>query len=240
MKAAPEDQIKLLDLQSLDKTIAGLKHELATLPAAQKLKEITTIAAELQSKIALATSKKNDLTRAQKNAEAEVDKVQERAKTQRQRLDSGQSSPKEMERIQEELAQLAARQGNLEDAALEAMDAVEQATGQLEALKEKQAQLSEEKASAAELATHETEAIQGKLDAAQNERDALAASLPAELVSEYEACRRSSGIGVVEVQGGRTVGVQLMLSVAEVSRLEAAAPDEVVVSENHEVILVRK
>ena len=46
MKAAPEDQAKLLDLQDLDKTIAGLKHELATLPAAQKLKEITTIAAE--------------------------------------------------------------------------------------------------------------------------------------------------------------------------------------------------
>ena len=240
MKAAPEDQAKLLDLQDLDKTIAGLKHELATLPAAQKLKEITTIAAELQNEIVLATSKKNALARAQKNAEAEVDKVQERAKMQRQRLDSGQSSPKEMERIQEELTQLATRQGVLEDAALEAMDAVDQAAEQLEALKTKQAQLSEEKTSAAGLATHETEEIQAKLDAAQNERDTLAESLPPELVDEYEACRRSSGIGVAEVHAGRSIGIQLMFSVAEISRIEAAAPDEVIVSEDHEVILVRR
>ena len=111
MKAAPEDQEKLLDLQVLDRKIAGLKHALASIPAAARLEQIKAEQDKLRTALALATSARNDLNRALKQAEGEVSKVQERAKTQRERLDSGQLSPKEMERIQAELAQLATRQG---------------------------------------------------------------------------------------------------------------------------------
>lgn len=240
MKAAPKDQAKLLVLQDLDKTIAGLNHELATLPATQKVKEIEMMEKRLQTEIALATSKKKDLIRAQKDAEAEVDKVQQRAKSQRQRLDSGEASLKEMGRIQEELTQLSSRQGDLEDRALEAMDAVEDATKQLQDLENEQSNLTQRKSVAQEQAAHETQEITSKLQSSRSERKVLAESLPVDLLSEYEECRRSSGIGVVEVQGARSVGVQLMLSVAELARIEAAPADEVIVSEDHEVILVRR
>lgn len=90
MKAAPEDQEKLLDLQVLDRKIAGLKHSLASIPAAARLAQIKAEQDELRTGLALATSARNDLNRALKQAEGEVSKVQERAKTQRERLDSGQ------------------------------------------------------------------------------------------------------------------------------------------------------
>lgn len=240
MKATPEDQAKLLDLQALDKTIAGLKHELATLPAAQKVKEIEATEKQLQTEIALATSKKKDLMRAQKDAEAEVDKVQQRAKSQRQRLDSGEASPREMERIQEELAQLATRQGDLEDKALEAMDAMDDATERLQTLENKQDSMVQQKATAQEQATHEAQEITDKQQSAQSERKALADSLPPGLLAEYEECRRSSGIGAVEVQGTRSIGVQLAFSMVEISRIETAPADEVIISEDHDVILVRR
>ncbi|MCI6585096.1 MAG: hypothetical protein MSC45_08540 [Mobiluncus sp.] len=240
MKAAPEDQVKLLDLQVLDKKIAGLKHELATLPAGEREKELTVAREELQTEIAVAKSSKNDLSRALKQAEAEVSKVQERAKTQRERLDGGGISPKEMEKIQEELGQLATRQGDLEDAALDAMDAVERATGHLNELENRQETLEEELKDVHAEAQSESGKIQEDLDSAKASRKALAEEIPADLVDEYEACRRSSGIGVVEVNGARSVGVQLEFSVAEISRIETAPPDEVLVSEDHNVIIVRR
>ena len=241
MKASPEDQAKLLDLQVLDRKIAGLKHQLASIPAAARVQEIKVEADELRTEIALATSARNDVTRALKQAEAEVEKVQERAKTQRQRLDSGELSPKEMERIQEELQQLAIRQGDLEDSALDAMDGVERATEKVNELEAKQGELD------TELGEKEAEVraaagdIQGDLDAQTGQRNAVAQTLPGDLLNEYETCKqRTGGIGAVAVQGNETVGISLELSMAELSSLGAAAPDEVYVSEEHDVILVRR
>ena len=219
MKAAPEAQVKLLEIQELDKKIAGLRHQLKTLPAAARLAEIAKELQGLHEKLTLASAGVKDSQRAVKGAEAEVEKVQERARTQRERLDSGTLSPKEMERIQEELGLLAARQGELEDRALEAMDAVEAATQHQSDLNESQAAL---------------QAEQAELEAS------LTQGMPAELLEEYDACRRATGgLGVVEVHGVRPVGRYLEFSTAEVSRLETAAPDDVIVSEDHEVILVR-
>lgn len=241
MKAAPQAQAKLLDLQVLDREIAGLKHDLAKLPIAAKLREMLAESEQLRTKTVTALSAKKDLVRALKQSEAEVEKVQERAKMQRERLDSGQMSPKEMERIQAELAQLATRQNDLEDDALDAMDAVERASEQLNKLESRSQSLASEIEKAQVQAQSESGILQTQLDDKQAQRNAITDAMPAELVSEYEACRRATGgIGAVEVQGVRSVGMELEFSVAELSRLETAAPDEVLISEDHEVILVRK
>lgn len=240
MKAAPEAQVKLLEIQELDKKIAGLRHQLKTLPAAARLAEIAKELQGLHEKLTLASAGVKDAQRAVKGAEAEVEKVQERARTQRERLDSGTLSPKEMERIQEELGLLAARQGELEDRALEAMDAVEAATQHQSDLNESQAALQAEQAELEASMGAEASNLQGDLDRELAARADLTQGMPAELLEEYDACRRATGgLGVVEVHGVRPVGRYLEFSTAEVSRLETAASDDVIVSEDHEVILVR-
>ena len=234
MKAAPEAQVKLLEIQELDKKIAGLRHQLKTLPAAARLAEIAKELQGLHEKLTLASAGVKDSQRAVKGAEAEVEKVQERARTQRERLDSGTLSPKEMERIQEELGLLAARQGELEDRALEA------ATQHQSDLNESQAALQAEQAELEASMGAEASNLQGDLDRELAARAGLTQGMPAELLEEYDACRRATGgLGVVEVHGVRPVGRYLEFSTAEVSRLETAAPDDVIVSEDHEVILVR-
>lgn len=241
MKAAPEDQEKLLDLQVLDRKIAGLKHSLASIPAAARLEQIKAEQDELRTGLALATSARNDLNRALKQAEGEVSKVQERAKTQRERLDSGQLSPKEMERIQAELAQLATRQGELEDSALDALDALERASKKVKLVEDRRAELNVEFDEAQAEAGSAAGELQQELTGQQTQRDELAATLPADLLQEYETCKRATGgIGVVAVSGNQSVGMDLEFSMAEISRLNIAAPDDVIVSEDHEVILVRK
>lgn len=241
MKAAAEDQAKLLDLQVLDRKLAGLKHDLASLPAAARLLELKAEQDKLRSVTALATSSRNDLNRALKAAEAEVEKVQERAKMQRKRLDSGEMSPKEMERIQEELGQLSTRQGELEDAALEALDAAEQAAAKVQELEERHESMETEMQGLREQVSQAAGGLQTELQEQQRQRDELAQGLPTDLLKEYDACRRATGgIGAVEVNGTQTVGLDLEFSVAEISRLNVAAPDDVIVSEDHEVILVRK
>ena len=145
-----------------------------------------------------------------------------------------------MERIQEELGLLAARQGELEDRALEAMDAVEAATQHQSDLNESQAALQAEQAELEASMGAEASNLQGDLDRELAARAGLTQGMPAELLEEYDACRRATGgLGVVEVHGVRPVGRYLEFSTAEVSRLETAAPDDVIVSEDHEVILVR-
>lgn len=83
--------------------------------------------------------------------------------------------------------------------------------------------------------------LQQELVGQQTERDELVATIPADLLREYETCKRATGgIGVVAVSGNQSVGMDLEFSMAEISRLNVAAPDDVIVSEDHEVILVRK
>lgn len=240
MKAAPEDQAKLLKLQEIDRSVAGIKHELATLPATARAQELQTEINDLHNQVVQAQSSKKDLLRALKQAEDEIWKVQERAKTQRERLDAGGISPKEMERIQEEISLLTQRQGELEDTALDAMDAVERSTESLNSMERNEEELESQLEDAQAQAQEESGKLKQDLQDTMKRRQDLAGELPPDLVAEYEALRKSSGIGVVEVHGVKSVGVILEFSVADVSRLESAAPDDVIVSEDHEVILVRR
>ena len=71
-------------------------------------------------------------------------------------------------------------------------------------------------------------------------RNALVAPLDADLVDLYDRVRQSTGgIGAVAVYGRRVEGMPIELSLAEAESLRQAAPDDVLQSEEYDVIYVR-
>jgi predicted nucleic acid-binding Zn-ribbon protein len=225
------DQLRLLDLQEIDTALAKAAHERRTLPVLAHIESLTGRESDLHDELVLATSAAGDARRALNKAEDDVAQVRERAARDQARLDSGEGLSRELVALQEELAHLAGRQQTLEEIELEAMEVAEEA---------------DNKSVAADLASLGTERdaavsrIDADIAAKQAERDAFAATIPPNLLEEYEYARRQTGgLGAVAVRGVRTEGVQVDFTLAEQSRIETAPEDEVIVSEDHGFILVR-
>lgn len=240
MKAPASDQLALLDLQDLDSQLARLRHELRSLPAFKRITEIKTELSGLGQKLTVAKSAQNDAKKALAKAEDDVEEVRNRTILQRSRLDSGQGGPKELQNIAAEIDHLVLRQASLEDIALETMEACDAASDQVQGLLEKEESLQDEKAQLQASGESESAALHKQIDEISEKREKLADSLHDELVETYNELRESTGgAGVVALRGVRSEGTELQFNSAELNRIRTAQPDDVIVSEEHEVILVR-
>jgi uncharacterized protein len=179
VKADPFAQLKLLDVQELDSRQDQLRHRLATLPQIAEVKDLARRRGEVEDRARDAHIAVDDLTRAQKRADADVEQVKARRKRDQDRMDQGLiTNPKDLERMQGELVSLERRINELEDAELEVMEQLEEAQGELDGLS---AQLTEldQKLAAATAAREEAAAeIHDKLDAAAQERQQKATDMP--------------------------------------------------------------
>lgn len=239
MKADPDSQRRLLDVQAIDTSLAQLAHRRKTLPELAEIDRLARELSTLEDDRVRAQVGVDDLDRDIARMEKDVDQVRVRADKDRGRLDAGTGPAKELEALQHELATLTRRQGELEDAELELMEQREQAQGTLDEI--------EQRLAATRTVRDETEA---RRDAALSELDRdrdfkaagrvpLVADLPADLVQLYERVRESTGLGAAMLRHGRCEGCRLELSGSERARVKAAAPDEVIRCEECQRILVR-
>lgn len=241
MNVALADQWRLLDLQAMDTRIDQLAHRRRTLPETAQIAELTARRDQVRDLLVAAETEDSDIGREQIKAEADVDQVRQRAERDQKRLDAGQvGSPKELESLQHEIASLAKRQGDLEDAVLEIMERRESAQARI-------AELSAER----DRIAADLERTQAALDAATREIDAdtatvggeramLAGGLPGELVALYEKIRASShGVGAAALRRGKCEGCQMELSTTDLNAIRAKADDEIVRCEECRRILVR-
>jgi predicted nucleic acid-binding Zn-ribbon protein len=240
VKADPEAQRRLLDLQAIDTALAQLAHRRRTLPELAELDKLARQIAQLDDERIRAQVAVDDLDRDIARLDKDVEQVRSRASKDQVRLDSGGGPARELEALQHELASLARRQSELEDAELELMEQRETAEATLLAAQQRLAQAREtrERTEAAR-----DEALR-QIDQDQEFRSAgrkpLAADLPADLIALYERIRESSGgLGAALLRAGRCEGCRLELSGVERAAVRAAAPDEVVRCEECRRILVR-
>ena len=89
MKADPFAQLKLLDVQELDSRLDLLRHQLATLPQTAELQALARSRTEVGDRARDAKIAVDDLTRAQKKADADVEQVKARRKRDQERIDQG-------------------------------------------------------------------------------------------------------------------------------------------------------
>jgi predicted nucleic acid-binding Zn-ribbon protein len=238
VKAAPEAQRRLLDLQAVDTALAQLAHRRKTLP---ELAEIETVAREisaLEDERVRAQVAVDDLDRDISRFEKDIEQVRLRKDRDQQRLDAG-GAVREIEGLQHEMATLNRRQSELEDSELELMEQRETAEQALSEIKGRLA-AAVERREAAERRRDETYAEMVKEEEFKSSsRAPLAADLPADLVALYDKIRLDSGLGAALVKQGRCGGCRIELYGADLARVKSAPADEVVRCEECRRIMVR-
>jgi predicted nucleic acid-binding Zn-ribbon protein len=238
VKAAPEAQRRLLDLQAIDTALAQLAHRRKSLPELAQIDAIARELAALEDQRVRAQVAVDDLDRDIARFEKDIEQVRSRKDRDQARLNAG-GAMREIEGLQHELATLNRRQSELEDAELELMEQRETAEQALNAV-QKQLTEAAERQAAAERRRDEAFAEIGKeQEFRTGARAPLAADLPADLLALYDKIRTDSGLGAALVRSGRCGGCRIELYGADLARVKSAPADEVVRCEECRRIMVR-
>jgi uncharacterized protein len=238
VKAAPEAQRRLLDLQAIDTALAQLAHRRKSLPELAQIDAIARELSALDDQRVRAQVAVDDLDRDIARFEKDIEQVRSRKDRDQVRLNAG-GAMREIEGLQHELATLNRRQSELEDAELELMEQRETAEQALDAVQKQLSEAAERRAAAERRRDEAFAEIDKEQEFRTGARAPLAADLPADLLALYDKIRTDSGLGAALVRSGRCGGCRIELYGADLARVKAAPADEVVRCEECRRILVR-
>ena len=241
MKAAPQAQLRLLDLQELDSSLDRLAHRRRTLPELAEIERLEGRLTELRDAIVAAETEVGDLRREQKKAEQDVDQVRTRADRDQKRLDSGQvTSAKDLGSLQAEIESLQRRQSDLEEVVLEIMERTEEAEGRVTALGTDRSAAQDELTALTERRDAAQREIDGEAEMTSTARTGVAKDVPDDLLALYEKLRgQFGGVGAAKLFRGACQGCHLTLNTVDLNTIRAAADDEVIRCEECRRILIR-
>lgn len=146
MKADPQVQRRLLDLQAIDTNLAQLAHRRRSLPERAELEAQARELSSLEDERVRAQVAVDDLDRDIARLEKDVEQVRARKEKDQNRLAAGTGPARELEALQHELVSLNRRQGDLEDAELELMEQRETAQSVLDGVEQRLADTREKRA----------------------------------------------------------------------------------------------
>jgi predicted nucleic acid-binding Zn-ribbon protein len=238
VKAAPEAQRRLLDLQAIDTALAQLAHRRKSLPELAQIDAIARELSALDDQRVRAQVAVDDLDRDIARFEKDIDQVRSRKDRDQTRLNAG-GAMREIEGLQHELATLNRRQSELEDAELELMEQRETAEQALTAVQKQLSEAAERRAAAERRRDEAFAEIDKEQEFRTGARAPLAADLPADLLALYDKIRTDSGLGAALVRSGRCGGCRIELYGADLARVKSAPADEVVRCEECRRIMVR-
>lgn len=238
LKAAPEDQALLLDLQALDTKVRQLEHRAATLPERAVVTELRARADALVGERASRLGAAEDARRELARTEADVAVVDARIARDAERLASS-SSVKDVQALEQELASLAGRKSDLEDIQLAVMSTLEEREA---ALAETDAELAaiDSRIAEAEAARDAAAAsLESERAHAAANRATVAAKVPADLLALYEKQRDRYGVGASHLRGGVSSASGVALNATDMNAIRSAAPDDVLLCPDSSAVLVR-
>ncbi|MDQ0276763.1 putative nucleic acid-binding Zn-ribbon protein [Arthrobacter silviterrae] len=238
-KAAPAEQLRLLDIQVLDGKLRALDVQAKALKEDPRLPDLHAGVTTAKSDLVVLDTEVHDLERTLAKSEEDVALVTARIAKDDLQLNSGTGLSKDLMALQNEIESLGKRRGVLEDAELEAMEALEDATarqGAQRALVEKMQAVLDEVVGE----------IRSKLGGLRMERDAtaaeraeLAATFDPALLAIYDRTLAKYGVGAARLFHGTSEGSGMQLSPGDLSEILGSAPDDVVFCPDSGAILVR-
>ncbi|WP_329102824.1 C4-type zinc ribbon domain-containing protein [Micromonospora sp. NBC_01699] len=240
MKANPQEQRRLLDLQAIDTALAQLAHRRRILPEIAELEALARQLSALEDERVRAQVAVDDFDRDINRMEKDIDQVRARKDRDQARLTVGSGPARELEALQHELNSLNRRQSELEDGELELMEQRETAQGVLDGIEQRLASTRETREATEQRRTQALADIAKEEQFKLGARQPLSADLPADLVALYDKIRETSGgLGAALFTQGRCGGCRLELYGADLARIRASAADEVVRCEECRRIMVR-
>jgi predicted nucleic acid-binding Zn-ribbon protein len=240
VKADPEAQRRLLDVQAIDTTLAQLAHRRRSLPEHAEIERLTRDLKNLDDQRVTAQAAVDDLDRDIARVDRDVEQVRVRKDRDQARLDAGSGPPRELEALIHEIGSLNRRQSELEDSELELMEQREQAQARLSDAQRRLGEASQAREASERRRDEMLNAIAKEEEFRISGRRPLVADLPQDLIALYERAReQTSGFGAAALRGNRCEGCRLELSGSELETLRTAAKDEVIRHEECRRILVR-
>jgi predicted nucleic acid-binding Zn-ribbon protein len=238
LKASPDDQALLLDLQRLDTSLQQLAHRAKQLPENAELADIEKQTAVLRIRLTSEEGTWEDARRELTRIESDVAVVEARATRDRERL-QGSSSQKDIHALEAELAALASRQSDLEDTQLELMDRVEAHGAVVTATNAELDALAARREATLTAREEALVAIEDERGHNVANRTTIAAKVPGDLLALYERQRERYGVGASHLRAGVSSASGVALTGSDLAAVRAAAPDDVLLCPDSEAILVR-
>ncbi|WP_298251324.1 zinc ribbon domain-containing protein [uncultured Arthrobacter sp.] len=238
-KAAPEEQLRLLDLQALDSTLNLLLRQAASARSNPALGSVAGRVAEVDGELVRAETELGDLERELTRAEDEVQSVVTRLERDEKRLGSGTGSSKDLTALQHEVVSLTRRRSDLEDVELDVMERVETARSTRAEVQERTDAVRAELRGLEEARDAELADIEARRTRVQAQRDELASTFDAGLLGLYERILARRGVGAARLFHGKSEGSGMELSPGDLRDISGAAPDDVVLCPDSGCILVR-
>jgi predicted nucleic acid-binding Zn-ribbon protein len=234
-------QLRLLDLQTVDTTLAQLGHRRQTLPEHALIAKLQTQRSALASDLIAAETAISDLELEQTKAESDLEPVRERLTRNQARIANGTvPDPKALSSMVEEVSHLKKRINDLEDAELEVMEQLEAAVTDREKLLARMAQIDDDLGKTVAERDRQLAALDGEMGGLRTERAGLAPLIPADLLTLYDRIGANhGGVGAAELRRRRCTGCQLEINAADLRAFSAAAEDEVLRCEECGRILIR-
>jgi len=239
MKAEVTQQRSLLELSDLDAELSRIAHRATHLPQREAVEQMQTEYTAANDRLAAVRIAVEDLNTQVSRFESEIEAVRQREDRDRSLLQSGATDAKQLSDLQHELETLERRQASLEDSLLEVMERREelqsQLTTELGAIEALQADL----ASAQQALDAACAEVDQARESQSSRRDALSATLDPDLSALYERQRAGGGPGAGRLLGHRCGACRIEIGRGEMSRISAAAEDELVRCPECGAILLR-
>jgi len=237
VKSRPADQLLLLELASLDATIRHADNARRNREQTARVQELIAQrqaqSAELTTLLGVRDDARAELAR----LESDVALVDARAARDTERL-AATANVKEAQGLEHELASLAKRKSDLEDAELQIMERLESADA---AVAVQEAVIAATNAEGARLSAEGKEAVAAATatwEAATRDRTAVAGRVPGDLLALYERLA-ARGVGAGLLRRRTCEGCHMVLSGTDLGALRQAAEDDVVMCPECGCILVR-
>lgn len=239
MKAEVAQQRSLLELSKLDAELSRITHRAGHLPEQEACARIQTELSAAGDRLGAIRIALEDIDVQASRFESEIEAVRQREDRDRSLLQSGAADAKQLADLQHELETLTRRQVSLEDSLLEVMERREELQAELDAAHGQVATLEAELAGAQQAFDAALAEIGQARQAHTARRDTLSASLDPALSALYERQRAGGGPGAGPLLGRRCGACRLEIDRGELSRISAAAEDEVVRCPECGAILLR-
>ena len=238
LKASPDDQALLLDLQALDTKLSQLDHKAKSLPQHAALSsrdgDLTAIGVTALERRGVREDAALELSR----LESDVEVVEARIARDTERLEAS-SSVKDVAALEQELAALRKRRDDLEEIELGVMERLEEADAALAETTDAAALVEASRVDlAAERDAALTEIANERTHTTAN-RETIAGKVPADLLALYTKQRDRYGFGASLLQYGVSSANGVKLLENELQAIRAAAPDDVLICPSSDAILVR-
>ena len=237
MNASPADQRRLVDVAQLDARIRQAENARKHPPQAGRVQELQGRRQVLSQELGTRLGARDDLRTELSRIESDVAVVDARAARDSDRLAASTNS-KEAQGLESELAALARRKNDLEDAELAVMERLEIADA---AVAEQESLIAATNAEGAELSAEGKRAVAeatAAFDAATRDRAAVAGGVPADLLALYDRLAVRSA-GAAFLRRRTCEGCHMVLAGTDLQVLRQAGENDVVMCPECGCILVR-